>query len=198
VASTDFQSWLLDTLAQCTIPAITTDALLGPAAATINASSTDFEFPRAIRPERLPALKPLLIKKLKKWHQQIVRNGLVFQTLDIEHQHALRKKSKRLRYALQFCESLFPESNLSIYRKQLANVQDILGEMNDLYVAQPLFEALKADQPQAWFACGWIKARLFFLHDLAAASAAQPILPCGLRLRVLGRAMLDRRGIGGC
>jgi CHAD domain-containing protein len=160
VASTDFQSWLLDTLGQCTIPAITTDALIGPAAATIHASSTDFEFPRAIRYERLPALKPLLIKKLKKWHQQIVRNGLVFQTLDIEQQHALRKKSKRLRYALQFCESLFPESNLSIYRKPLANVQDILGEMNDLYVAQPLFESLKSDQPQAWFACGWIQARL--------------------------------------
>jgi CHAD domain-containing protein len=61
---------------------------------------------------------------------------------------------------LQFCESLFPESNLSIYRKPLANVQDILGEMNDLYVAQPLFESLKSDQPQAWFACGWIQARL--------------------------------------
>jgi inorganic triphosphatase YgiF len=160
VASTDFQSWLLDTLGQCTIPAITTDALIGPAAATIHASSTDFEFPRAIRYERLPALKPLLIKKLKKWHQQILRNGLVFQTLYIEKQHALRKKSKRLRYALQFCESLFPESNLSIYRKPLANVQDILGEMNDLYVAQPLFESLKSDQPQAWFACGWIQARL--------------------------------------
>lgn len=160
VASTDFQSWLLDTLAQCTIPVTTSDALTKPAATTIQASSTDFEFPRALRPVRKPALKPLLIKKLKKWHQQIVRNGLVFQTLDIEQQHALRKKSKRLRYALQFCESLFPESNLSIYRKPLANVQDILGEMNDLYVAQPLFESLKSDQPQAWFACGWIQARL--------------------------------------
>jgi CHAD domain-containing protein len=59
---------------------------------------------------------------------------LAFQTLKIEQQHALRKKSKRLRYALQFCESLFPESNLLAYRKQLAAVQDILGEMNDLYV----------------------------------------------------------------
>jgi CHAD domain-containing protein len=168
VASTDFQSWLLDTLAQCTIPATTSDALLGSTATITNASSTDFEFPRAVRAARKPALKPLLIKKLNKWHQQIVRNGLIFQTLEIEQQHALRKKSKRLRYALQFCESLFSESNLSLYRKQLATVQDILGEMNDLYVAQPLFESLKTDQPQAWFACGWIQARLGTLTKEAA------------------------------
>ncbi len=168
VASTDFQSWLLDTLAHCTIPATTSDALIQPAAAIVHASSTDFEFPRALRPTRKPALKPLLIKRLKKWHQQIVRSGLIFQTLGIEQQHALRKKSKRLRYALQYCESLFPESNLSIYRKHLATVQDILGEMNDLYVAQPLFESLKAEQPQAWFACGWIQARLTTLTKEAA------------------------------
>ncbi len=168
VASTDFQSWLLDTLAQCTMPATTSEALTGLTTATIHASSTDFEFPRAPRPPHKPALKPLLIKKLKKWHRQVVRSGLIFQTLDIEQQHALRKKSKRLRYALQYCESLFPESNLSLYRKQLATVQDILGEMNDLYVAQPLFESLKADQPQAWFACGWIQARLATLTKEAA------------------------------
>lgn len=168
VASTDFQSWLLDTLAQCTIPATISDALTKPTATALNASSTDFEFPRAPRPPHKPALKPLLIKKLKKWHQQVVRSGLIFQTLDIEQQHALRKKSKRLRYALQYCESLFPESNLSLYRKQLATVQDILGEMNDLYVAQPLFESLKAEQPQAWFACGWIQARLGTLTKEAA------------------------------
>lgn len=168
VASTDFQSWLLDTLAQCTIPATISDALTKPTATALNASSTDFEFPRAPRPPHKPALKPLLIKKLKKWHQQVVRSGLIFQSLSIEQQHALRKKSKRLRYALQYCESLFPESNLSLYRKQLATVQDILGEMNDLYVAQPLFESLKAEQPQAWFACGWIQARLGTLTKEAA------------------------------
>jgi CHAD domain-containing protein len=61
-----------------------------------------------------------------------------------------------------------PETNLQRYRKQLAAVQDILGEMNDLYVAQPLFESLKTEQPQAWFACGWIQARLETLTDEAA------------------------------
>jgi inorganic triphosphatase YgiF len=134
VASTGFQCWLLDLLAWTTAPA-------APPA------------------EHIPPLKPILIKKLKKWHRRIVRNGVTFRSLEIEQQHALRKRCKRLRYALQFCESLLPETNLQRYRKQLAIVQDILGEMNDLYVALPLFESLKSEQPQAWFACGWIQAR---------------------------------------
>lgn len=147
VASSDFQRWQLDMLATCTI--------LAP-----NIAHT-------------PSLKPLLLKRLKKWHRRIVQKGLAFSTLEIEQQHALRKKTKRLRYALQFCESLFTEAALQAYRKQLAKAQDILGEMNDLYVAQPLFESLKEQQPQAWFACGWIQARLATLTQEASESFKQ-------------------------
>lgn len=150
VATPAFQNWQLDMLALCTITA------------------SDSVFPRAFREPRDPPLKPLLIEKLDKWHRQVVRRGLKFSSLSIEQQHALRKKSKRLRYALQFCESLMPESTMKRYRKQLAGVQDILGEMNDLYVAGPIFEAMKESQPQAWFACGWIQARLETLSEHAA------------------------------
>ena len=163
VASTDFQCWLLDILSLCTTPAM-------PAVVPVTAAATDdvFSFPQTPSTPQKPPLKPLLIKKLKKWHHQIVQNGVAFRTLEIEQQHALRKKCKRLRYALQFCEALLPEKNLQSYRKQLAEVQDILGEMNDLYVALPFFELLKTDQPQAWFACGWIQARQATLTDKAA------------------------------
>jgi CHAD domain-containing protein len=97
-----------------------------------------------------------------------VQHGVAFRDLNIDQQHALRKQCKKLRYALQFCEYLLPAENLQPYRKQLAVVQDILGEMNDLYVALPLFESLKTDQPQAWFACGWIQARQAALTDAAS------------------------------
>ena len=46
------------------------------------------------------------------------------------------------------------------YRKSLAVVQDVLGEMNDLSVASERFEGLKTTQPHAWFAVGWIASRL--------------------------------------
>lgn len=175
VTSPAFQTLLLDLLARCTVPVSvpaspSTTANLAnvaePSVAT-ERSDAEFAFPRAPREPREPPLKPILIDKLKKWHRQIVRSGLKFRSLEIEQQHALRKKSKRLRYALQFCESLLPEANLQRYRKQLATVQDILGEMNDLYVARPLFESLIESQPQAWFACGWIQARLAVLTDHA-------------------------------
>lgn len=163
VASTGFQCWLLDLLAWCTVP--TTSS-----AAPVTVAARDDVFIFRVTPPTppKPPLKPILIKKLKKWHRRIVRNGVSFSSLEIEQQHALRKRCKRLRYALQFCESLLPETNLQRYRKQLAIVQDILGEMNDLYVALPLFESLKSDQPQAWFACGWIQARQATLTDKAA------------------------------
>jgi CHAD domain-containing protein len=171
VASVGFQRWLLDMLALCTIPAAPLTALpLAPETAPVpnDQDAKAFIFPHAPQFAHKPSLKPRLIKKLKKWHLKIVRNGVVFRTLEIEQQHALRKKCKRLRYTLQFCESLLPERNLQRYRKQLAVVQDILGEMNDLYVALPLFESLKTHQPQAWFACGWIQARQATRTDAAS------------------------------
>ncbi|MGB4011766.1 MAG: CHAD domain-containing protein [Zwartia sp.] len=172
VASAGFQRWLLDMLALCTIPA---EPLMVKPVAPVSVSARGdadhdevFIFPHAPPLPQKPPLKPLLIKKLKKWHRRIVQNGVAFRNLNIEQQHALRKQCKKLRYALQFCEYLLPAANLQPYRKQLAVVQDILGEMNDLYVALPLFESLKMDQPQAWFACGWIQARQATLTDAAS------------------------------
>ena len=105
-------------------------------------------------------LTQTLSNKLKKWHRQVTREGLMFDKLDIESRHELRKRAKRLRYCLQFCESLLPVNRLKQYRKSLAVVQDVLGEMNDLAVASERFEGLKTTQPHAWFAVGWIAARL--------------------------------------
>jgi triphosphatase len=172
VVSAGFQRWLLDMLALCTIPAA--PAVVQPATpvtvATVDEGDHDdvFLFPHAPHLPQKPPLKPLLIKKLKKWHRKILQRGVTFGDLKIDQQHALRKQCKKLRYALQFCECLLPAENLQPYRKQLAVVQDILGEMNDLYVALPLFESLKTDQPQAWFACGWIQARQAALTDAAS------------------------------
>lgn len=115
-------------------------------------------------------LKDALVKKLKKWHRRLLEGGLQFDQLDTEPRHELRKLGKKLRYALQFTESLLPTARLKTYRKQLAAVQDILGEMNDLAVARDRFIGLRDTQPSAWFACGWITSRLDALtHDACAA-----------------------------
>jgi inorganic triphosphatase YgiF len=119
-------------------------------------------------------LRLVLRKRLHKWHQQVVTEGVQFQTLDIEAKHKLRKRTKRLRYGLQFAESLLPTTKLKHYRRALAVIQDVLGEMNDLYVARERFEKLRDDQPPAWFAVGWIASRLEIL-SLEATQAFQEL-----------------------
>jgi len=107
-----------------------------------------------------PDLKPRLRKRLRKWTSQILKDGLKFQTLPVESRHELRKQVKRLRYCLQFASSVFDGKKYDKFNRQLAKVQETLGEMNDLYLALDKFEAIKSTQPGAWFAVGWIASRL--------------------------------------
>jgi CHAD domain-containing protein len=127
----------------------------------------------SIKIQKPLTLKDALVKKLKKWHRRLLQDGLQFDQLDIEPRHELRKLGKKLRYALQFTESLLPTARLKTYRKQLAAVQDILGEMNDLAVARDRFIGLRDTQPSAWFACGWITSRLDALTQDACAAFKQ-------------------------
>ena len=106
------------------------------------------------------ALRGALRERLQKWHKRVLQDGLKFDSLEIEAKHELRKRAKRLRYGLQFAESLLQARKLARYRKQLSRIQDILGEMNDLYVAREKFELIRETQPGAWFAVGWIASRL--------------------------------------
>ena len=172
-ASVDFQSWLLAVLESALIPARSTGAVslqvteaseksLNEQAADITTGPIDAHIipMQPLKPQRELTLEQALVSKLRKWHRQVLRDGLKFHTLEIEPRHALRKRAKKLRYALQFSEALLPAAKLKNYRKQLSAVQDILGEMNDLAVARERFVALRDTQPSAWFACGWITSRL--------------------------------------
>ncbi|OZI38752.1 inorganic triphosphatase [Bordetella genomosp. 5] len=120
----------------------------------LNAGSTEAEAPAA------PALSRLLAKRLRRWHKSVAKDGQRFSELDLESRHELRKRGKRLRYSLSFAESLLPATRLRTYRKQLAHVQELLGEINDLAVAAEHYRTQTDAHPQAWFALGWIAARL--------------------------------------
>lgn len=110
--------------------------------------------------EEASPLSKLLAKRLHRWHAKVAKQGEHFASLDIPARHDLRKRGKRLRYGLAFAESLLPQTRLRGYRKQLARVQDLLGEINDLAMAKDYYQACVGTHPQAWFALGWISARL--------------------------------------
>ncbi|MCB5363436.1 CYTH and CHAD domain-containing protein [Pusillimonas sp. CC-YST705] len=99
-----------------------------------------------------------LTQKLDEWVRKLAKEGGRFMRLPIEAQHDLRKKAKTLRYNLDFCEDLLPRRSLQSVRVDLAHIQDVLGDLNDYYVAQSCYERLVEQQPQAWFALGWLKA----------------------------------------
>ena len=200
--SRPFQSWLLDMLAWTVLP-VAPDASLrasraiqapqDPAAVALATQAqsavtkpvgyvTAQDTPQVaaegvatatIKIQKPLTLKEALVKKLKKWHRRLLQDGLQFDQLDIEPRHELRKRGKKLRYGLQFTESLLPAARLKTYRKQLAAVQDILGEMNDLAVARDRFIGLRDTQPSAWFACGWITSRLDALTQDACVAFKQ-------------------------
>jgi CHAD domain-containing protein len=75
---------------------------------------------------------------------------------DAETRHRLRVALKRLRYALEFFTPLFPDASLNAYHQAVNHLQDLLGQMNDLVVAEQLAsEALtgkKADFVRHWLA----------------------------------------------
>lgn len=158
-AGAAFQGWLLDLYEWSMnvrpapaespeLPAVADDAPIEPAIIPLDAAPPK------------PTLEPFLTRRLRKWHKQVVTQGLHFGAITLEERHELRKRAKRLRYGLSFAESLLPSNRVRRYRKHLAQVQDILGEINDLAVAADYYRAQTLRHPQAWFALGWIAARL--------------------------------------
>lgn len=99
---------------------------------------------------------------LARWHRRAARDASCWETLDDEGRHALRKRIKRLRYAVEFAASLADEKRVRRYLKPLRALQEQLGALNDLAVAQALQRAAVdagTAGPRTWFALGWIAER---------------------------------------
>jgi inorganic triphosphatase YgiF len=121
----------------------------------------------------------VLQRRLRRWHRRIAADSKVFDDLDEASLHSLRKRIKRQRYAVEFFAPVLRASTVDRYVKPLAAIQDRMGELNDLFVARGRFQALVAVDPAAWFALGWIAARISEVRalakpELAALARADP------------------------
>jgi CHAD domain-containing protein len=61
--------------------------------------------------------------------------------------HALRIECKKLRYLMEFFASLFPRKKINALIGQLKNLQDNLGDFNDLCIQQEYLLNVVAELP---------------------------------------------------
>lgn len=106
-----------------------------------------------------PPLRNALARRLNRWHKQVAAEAPRFAELDDSARHTLRKRAKRLRYAVEFAAALFGDKAVRRYLKPLRELQERLGALNDVAVGLAGFRTAKADDPHALFALGWLAAR---------------------------------------
>ena len=102
-----------------------------------------------------------------------------FAKLSVEERHRLRKRLKRLRYVAEFLAPVLPARDFDKVLLRLRRALDDLGQLNDTVVAQTLVQGWP-DSPAAWFARGWLQARLPQVQARAEASIGR--LGCLRRL----------------
>lgn len=112
-------------------------------------------------------------KALKKRYKRFCRGAEVAHTLNSEERHEVRIDLKKLRYTIDFFESLYPRKQLQPFLKGLAETQELLGHMNDLVICESLL-ALRPDAPLD-LPVAWTKGRMSaYLETLPAA--LKPVL----------------------
>lgn len=96
-------------------------------------------------------------------HARVLKRGRHLERRTAAELHRLRIAVKQLRYATEFFFTLFPVRSMTTLRDRLAQLQDILGRINDAAAVQPLFSEAVADDREMTAAVGivigWCEAR---------------------------------------
>jgi triphosphatase len=88
---------------------------------------------------------------LAKRRKRVGKKGVRLDELAVKGRHKLRIRAKNLRYGIEFFASLFPgkvnEARRSAALSSLKQLQDLLGELNDIAIRDTLLgDAAKAGQ----------------------------------------------------
>lgn len=100
---------------------------------------------------------------LRQRQRRLVKRGKLLLHGTPEQRHETRIAAKKARYAAEFFASLFSAGKVRSYVRRLSALQDVLGVLNDLQVADGLLLALAEKQPpvqdQAAFVRAYLAAR---------------------------------------
>jgi CHAD domain-containing protein len=90
-------------------------------------------------------IKAFADNRLTRLHKIVRKAGRNFERLSVSERHQLRIRVKRLRYATEFFSSIYPRKAVKRYNNRLAKLQDALGYLNDVAVAEALVGRVCAD-----------------------------------------------------
>lgn len=110
----------------------------------------------------VPSAQDFATRRLRKLAKQFAQAGRQLGTLDDKRLHALRILAKKLRYSAEFFAALYDRQKTAAFLAALSEVQDVLGQINDVAVAHRLLDELaalpelSAHQEATALAKGWI------------------------------------------
>lgn len=115
----------------------------------------------------VPQAQDFATRRLRKLSRLFAQSGKQLNTLDAARLHAMRILAKKLRYSAEFFAGLYGKQKSRSFLASLSEVQEVLGQINDVAVAHRLLDesaadhVLSAHQEAISLAKGWIA------HDLS-------------------------------
>lgn len=95
--------------------------------------------------------------------RRVRRHGSSLDTLTTDELHAVRIEIKKLRYAVEFFEDLFPRRAVRAFAGGAADLQELLGQLNDAATTGRLLDEIEQDtldlRRAGGVVLGWTAAR---------------------------------------
>lgn len=107
-------------------------------------------------PPKGRSLQRFAPRALDRAQARLFEAARFFAALTPERRHRVRILAKRLRYALDALSVTLPQEATGVYVNKLAELQDVLGELNDGAVALGMLDSLDASSQLV----GWIRTNL--------------------------------------
>ena len=97
---------------------------------------------------------------LGRRHRTLEKRGASLKDGTAATRHAIRLAAKKLRYATEFFESLYPAKRVQPYVIALTSLQDALGWLNDVSVGDGLLKHLAHTFPDLAHSAGFVRGYL--------------------------------------
>jgi CHAD domain-containing protein len=104
-------------------------------------------------------LQQIAPKALAKAHDALFRTAQFFAALTSEQRHRVRILAKRLRYSLDVLSVALPPKPTERYIAALSDLQDVLGELNDIAEARSALGRLTDSRSWRAYADTWLAQR---------------------------------------